>query len=87
MSQCPRTARLAVAFDLGQSAKYAAVRRQPRRAAGIVSVLVGNAGAVSSYSGTSWDAAHVLSCRLRRDQDGAFFFRGNDKRGRRGGER
>jgi hypothetical protein len=65
----------AVAFDLSHLAECAAVRWQPRRAVRVLSVLVGRAGAVFSYSGTSWDAAHVLSRPLRRDQDGAFFFR------------
>ena len=75
MSICLHAAHYAEALDLSRCAEYAAVRWQPRRAVRYLLVLVGRAGAVSSYSGTFWDAAHVLARLLRRVQDGAFFFR------------
>jgi hypothetical protein len=74
MSICMHAAPRPVAFDLGLLAEYAVIRWQPRRMVRTLLVLVGRVGAVSSYSGTSWDAAHVLVRLLRRAQDGAFFF-------------
>ena len=65
----------AAAFDLSHWAEYAAVRWQPHRAVRNLFVLVGRVGAVFSYSGTYWAATHVLPRPLRRDPDGAFFFR------------
>ncbi len=67
-------ATLPAAPGLGRLAKRAAAWRKPRFAGRDWIVLIGSTGAVSSYSGTSRDAAQVLAHPSWRAQDGASFF-------------
>lgn len=64
----------AVAHDLSRWAECARAWRQPRRAGRLIPVLIGRAGAVSSTTGTSWDAAKVQARHFRHAQDGAYLF-------------
>jgi len=66
----------AVAHDLSHWAECARAWRQPRRAGRLYPVLIGRAGAVSSVTGTSWDAAKVQARQIGHAQDGAYLFLG-----------
>ena len=67
-------ARLAAAIELSHWAECARAWRQPCHAGRLYPVLIGRAGAVSSVTGRSWDAAKVQAGHLRHARDGAYLF-------------
>lgn len=65
-------ARLAGAHELSHWAECARAWRQPRRAGRLYPVLIGRAGAVSSTTRGSWDAAEIQARQMGRARDGAY---------------
>jgi len=69
-------ARLAGAHELSHWAECARAWRQPRRAGRLYPVLIGRAGAVSSTTRGSWDAAKIQARQIGHARDGAYLFLG-----------
>ena len=67
-------ARLAAAHELSHWAECARAWRQPCHAGRLYPVLIGRAGAVSSTTRGSWDAAKIQAGQFRHARDGAYLF-------------
>lgn len=67
-------ARLAAAIELSHWAECARAWRRPCRAGRLYPVLIGRAGAVSSTTGGSWDAAEIQARQMGHARDGAYLF-------------
>ena len=65
-------ARLAAANELSHWAECARAWRQPCHAGRLYPVLIGRAGAVSSATGGSWDAAEIQARQMGHARDGAY---------------
>lgn len=67
-------ARLAAAHELSHWAECARAWRQPCHAGRLYPVLIGRAGAVSSTTGGSWDAAEIQARQMGHARNGAYLF-------------